>query len=236
MVTSCVAIEQRRASPTLPGASHAVKPARDTIPRPMTEPTAACLADLLLEARSVEMQLLDGLTDEQMLGAPAHFVEPPIWEMGHVGWFQEYWLLRHLGGEPTLLPGSDGIYDSFNVPYTQRWDHRYPSRRETLDYICDVIRRSTGRLESRRPTAEEAYFYTLAALHEDMHAENLTLILQTHGYARPRLDNYVAAWAAPAVEADYRPHDVALPGGMFSLGATSDEPFVFDYEEWAHPV
>ena len=51
----------------------------------MTEPTAASLADLLLEARSIEMQLLDGLTDEQMLGTPAHFVEPPIWEMGHVG-------------------------------------------------------------------------------------------------------------------------------------------------------
>src|SRR5205814_2967126 len=80
------------------------------------------------------------------------------------------------------------------------------------------------------------YFYTLAALHEDMHAENLTLILQTHGYARPDLDCYVAAWASPAVEADYHPHDVALPGGVFPLGATPDEPFVFDNEKWAHPV
>src|SRR5438132_7817124 len=34
---------------------------------------------------------LDGLIDSQMLGTPRHFVEPPIWEMGHVGWFQELW-------------------------------------------------------------------------------------------------------------------------------------------------
>jgi iron(II)-dependent oxidoreductase len=198
--------------------------------------TAVSLADTLLEARSVEMQLLDGLTDEQMVGAPAHFVEPPIWEMGHVGWFQEYWILRHLDGAATLLPGSDGIYDAFNVSYTRRWDHRYPSRRQTLDYICDVIRRSTRRLEWREPTEKEAYFYTLAALHEDMHAENLTLIVQTHGYPRPRLDGYAAGADAPPVDLDYRPRDVAVPGGVFALGATPDEPFVFDNEKWAHPV
>jgi len=198
--------------------------------------TAVSLVDTLVEARGVEMQLLDGLTDEQMLGAAAHFVEPPIWEMGHVGWFQEYWILRHLDGASTLLPGSDGIYDSFNVPYTRRWDHRYPSRQQTLDYICDVLRRSTRRLESRTPTAEDAYFYTLAALHEDMHAENLALIVQTHGYRRPRLDGHAAEATSPPIDVEYRPRDVAVPGGAFPLGASPDEPFVFDNEKWAHPV
>ena len=65
---------------------------------PRGRPTAASLLDALLDARSVELQLLDDLTDAQMLGARAHFLEPPIWEMGHVGWFQEYWILRHLDG------------------------------------------------------------------------------------------------------------------------------------------
>jgi hypothetical protein len=41
--------------------------------------------------------------------------------MGHVGWFQEYWILRHLDGAKSLLAGSDGIYDAFNVSYT-RWE------------------------------------------------------------------------------------------------------------------
>src|SRR5262249_26257610 len=30
--------------------------------------------------------------------------------------------------------------------------------------------------------------------------------------------------------------DVIVPGGTFLLGATPDEPFVFDNEKWAHPV
>jgi iron(II)-dependent oxidoreductase len=199
-------------------------------------PTAASLAEALLDARSVELQLLDGLTDSHMLGVRAHFLEPPIWEMGHVGWFQEYWILRHLDGRAPLLPGSDAIYDAFNVPYTERWDHRYPSRRETAEYISAVLDRSVARLGLREPSTEEAYFYTLAGLHEDMHTENLTLILQTLGLARPRLTRFDAGAARPPLDPRYSPRDVAVPGGSFLIGSSPDEPFVFDNEKWAHPV
>jgi ergothioneine biosynthesis protein EgtB len=202
-----------------------------------TSTTSDRLLHALLDARRVELALLDGLGDEAMLGARAHFVEPPIWEMGHVGWFQEYWLLRALDGADTLLGGSDSIYDSFNVSYTRRWDHAYPSRNDTHAYITEVLNRSVGRLEAREPSAEEAYFYTLAALHEDMHAENLTAILQTQGHARPALLwTSDARHVSPPVDPAYEPHDVALPGGTFMLGAAEDEPFVFDNEKWAHPV
>ena len=194
------------------------------------------LVQALHDARRTELELLDGLTDPQMLGTRAHFIEPPIWEMGHVGWFQEYWIRRHLDGCPTLLPGSDGIYDAFNVAYTRRWEHRYPSRARTLDYIGEVLERTVGRLDSREPTDDEAYFYTLAALHEDMHAENLTLIRQTLHYRRPALSLLEPAAASPAVDPGYAPRDVAVPGGAFLLGAAPGEPFVFDNEKWAHPV
>src|SRR6267378_3251225 len=117
--------------------------------------TADSLLDALLDARAVELELLDGLSDTQMLGERAHFLEPPIWEMGHVGWFQELWLSRHLHGEATLLPGADAIYDSFNVSYRQRWGHPYPSRGNTLSYISEVLKRSIGRIEGREPSEPE---------------------------------------------------------------------------------
>jgi len=192
------------------------------------------LLEALFEARRVELALLDDLTDEQLLGARAHFLEPPIWEMGHVGWFQEYWLLRRLDGAAPLLSGADTIYDSFNVSYTRRWDHRFPSRAATLAYITEVLHRSAARLESRAPCEEDTYFYTLAAQHEDMHAENLTAILQTLAYARPA--TLGPASPPPPVDQDFRPRDVAVPGGTVLLGADRNEPFVFDNEKWAHPV
>jgi iron(II)-dependent oxidoreductase len=194
------------------------------------------LIEALLDARSVELELLDGLTEGELLGPRGHFIEPPIWEIGHVGWFQEYWILRRLDGAEPLLPGADGIYDSFHVSYKRRWDHPFPSRDETLAYISEVLRRCITRLESRTPTVEEAYFYTLAALHEDMHAESFSMILHTDGYRRPALSLFDPASAAPAVDPAYQPHDVNVPGGTFLLGADPDEPFVFDNEKWAHPI
>jgi iron(II)-dependent oxidoreductase len=198
--------------------------------------TAKELFDTLVDARKVELELLEGIPDAQMLGKKAHFLEPPIWEFGHVGWFQEYWLLRHLDRSDTLLPGSDGIYDSFHVSYKLRWDHAFPSRRETQAYITEVLKRSLGRLDSREPTAQETYLYMLAAFHEDMHAENLTAILQTLGFARPTLSVLDPACANPFVSPPDTGKDVAVPGGTFLLGAMPDEPFVFDNEKWAHPV
>src|SRR5262245_26848333 len=198
--------------------------------------TSHVLVNALLDARRVELLLLDDLTDAQMLGTRARFVEPPIWELGHVGWFQEYWLLRRLDGAAPLLPGSDSIYDAFNVSYTRRWDHSFPSRRATLEYIGEVLRRSVGRLEARTPTPDDVYFSTLAAQHEDMHTENLTLIRQTCGCPRPEFGHVDAFAVSPPVDAAYRPRDVSVPGGEFCLGAARDEPFVFDNEKWAHPV
>ena len=204
----------------------------------MIEPravTADTLTDALIDARSVELGLIDALTDDELLGPRGHFVEPPIWEIGHVGWFQEYWILRRLDGADSILPGSDSVYDAFHVSYKERWDHAFPSRKETIAYLSDVLRRSVARIQSRPPTVEETYFYTLAALHEDMHAESLMMILQTHGYQRPVLCQFDSAWA-PAVDLAFRPHDVHVPGGPFLLGADSHEPFVFDNEKWAHAV
>ncbi len=194
------------------------------------------LAAALVDARRVELDLLASVSDERMFGVPGHFLEPPIWEMGHVGWFQEYWILRHLDGAATLRPGSDRIYDAFNVSYRQRWEHLFPSRAETLAYITEVLQRTLARLERREPTARDVYFYTLAALHEDMHAENLTLVLHSLGYDRPTVSLTDDTIGAPPVDEDYRPRDVTVPGGTFMLGAAQDEPFVFDNEKWAHPV
>lgn len=39
---------------------------------------ADTLMDALLDARAVELALLDGLTDAEMLGPRGHFVEPPL--------------------------------------------------------------------------------------------------------------------------------------------------------------
>ena len=198
-----------------------------------TRTTADDLIDDLREARQVELALFTDLTDDQMLGPQEHFLEPPIWEVGHVGWFQEYWILWHLYGEKPILEGHS-MYDSFHVSYKRRWDHDFPSRAETLAYLLTVLDRCVHRLEERAPTLQETYFYRHVTQHEYMHSENLTMVRQTLGYRRPAFPNMEPGTVE--VDSAYARRDVEVPAASFPLGAPKYEPFVFDNEKWVHEV
>src|ERR1051326_6389615 len=65
----------------------------------------------LHEARRRTLALVEDLDDEQMIGPRLDIVNPLRWEIGHVAWFQEYWVLRHLCGREPLLANGDALYD-----------------------------------------------------------------------------------------------------------------------------
>ncbi len=193
--------------------------------------SAEDLAEDLREARSRELTLFTDLSGEQLLGPQDHFIEPPIWEVGHVGWFQEYWILRRLAGARPLLENGDSIYDSFNVSYKLRWDHDFLTRDQTLDYLQNVLDQSIERLERGEVNDEEKYFYWLVSQHEYMHSENLCMVRQTLGYPRPRFEE-----AEVSPDPNFVQADAEIPGGIRPLGAPMDGSFVFDNEKWAHDV
>jgi len=79
----------------------------------------------------------------------------------------------------------------------------------------------------------ERYFHLLPIYHEYMHSEALTYTRNTLGYPAPRLG---IEGRAGDHHRGFLTGDAEVPGGRFYLGATADEPFVFDNEKWAHPV
>src|SRR5688572_33421329 len=86
------------------------------------------LADLL-DARARAERITGDLGGEQLLGPKLAIVNPPLWEIGHVSWFQEYWCLRlQPDGTRTdsILAGADALYDSAKVVHDTRWDLRLP--------------------------------------------------------------------------------------------------------------
>ena len=199
--------------------------------------TAADLAPMLTDARTRTLALVEDLTDDQLTGPRLPIVSPLLWEIGHVAWFQEYWVLRHLRGEDPLRKDGDSLYDSAHVPHDDRWTLPLPSRAETLRYMEQVLDRILDRMARRPLIGEEVYFHLLVIFHEDMHGEAFTYTRQTLGYPPPPLttpggrdlrrgDDIRGSW----------PGDVEIPGGTYMLGGTPDLPFVFDNEKWAHPV
>jgi iron(II)-dependent oxidoreductase len=188
------------------------------------------LARWVADARQRTIALVADLRDDQLLGPRLSIVNPLLWEIGHVAWFQEKWVLRHAGKQPPLRADADALYDSAAVPHDVRWDLPLASREETLRYLHDVRDRVLEKIE-RQSGEELRYFVQLSVFHEDMHAEAFLYSRQTHGYPAPQ-----GGVEARSGEGGPFPGDVAIPGGTFLLGAAADEPFVFDNEKWAHPV
>lgn len=194
------------------------------------------IVDDLLDTRQRELELMEGLDENQLLGESNRIVEPPIWELGHVGWFQDRWILQNIDKQAPVSQDSDNLYDSFNIPNAERWDLYFPNFKKTKDYISQVLDKIIQRLDSHDPSEEEAYFYTLALNHEDMHSETMTHIRQTLGYPKPELSGSKPFDEINGVDQDYEIHDIEIPGGTYMLGGTKDMAFIFDNEKWAHPV
>jgi len=191
------------------------------------------LASWVSDARLRTLELVADLSDDQLMGPRLRIVNPLLWEIGHVTWFQEKWVLRHAGGERPLRADGDSLYDSAAIPHDTRWDLPLPSRADTLAYLASVRDRILERIAQGKLTEQERYFITLAVFHEDMHTEAFTYARQTLGYSAPvfsGLKPLDAGETSPAAG------DVDFPGGRFLLGARPEEPFVFDNEKWAHVV
>jgi gamma-glutamyl hercynylcysteine S-oxide synthase len=188
------------------------------------DPLAAALRD----ARARTLLLVQDLDDEQWVGPRLAIVNPLLWEVGHVGWFQEFWTLRHARGRSPLIPNGDALYDSAKVAHDTRWDLSLLPRGAVLSYLETVLAEALDVIGTAPD--ESAYFHRLALFHEDMHDEAFTYTRQTLAYPAP------AFLARPPVPRGPLPGDVEVPGARFLLGATRDEPFVFDNEKWAHPI
>ncbi len=202
--------------------------------------------DSLREARGRTLALIGDLDHDQMIGPRLDIVNPLLWEIGHVAWFQEYWVLRHLIGRAPILANGDALYDSAKVAHETRWDLPLPSKSETLAYMQNILDELSAPYESGNDSdgiEEAAYFLSLVLLHEDMHDEAIAYTRQTLGYAKPKFDDSGETTPSPKQTNQIMEEpsletlgDAVIPGGRFVLGSAPDRPFVFDNEMGAHEV
>ena len=192
-------------------------------------------------------------------------MNPPLWEWGHVAWFQEWWTVRnrqrHLGtrsasrGEAfgsSLLPGADALYNSSEVPHGSRWSLPLPDLDKTRQYLADVLQHSLAHLQAVQAADGEAadealYFWRLALQHEDMHNEAWVMMAQALGLALPQarygrempgLDG--GQYASTRGQADalagvQADTQLHVPAQAWTLGHQGSG-FAFDNELIAHPV
>src|SRR5215510_9434225 len=124
----------------------------------LAEFSRATLEAWTIDARSRTLGLVRDLSDDEFLRVPLlRIINPFLWEIGHVAYFQEYWVLRHAAGKAPIRSDGDSLYDSANVEHDTRWHLPLPSRSETIRYMeeirdCVLSRIEANSLDDNRDT------------------------------------------------------------------------------------
>ena len=188
----------------------------------------------LMDARARTLELVHGLDDEQLMGPRLDIVNPLLWEIGHLAWFHEFFVLRRLDGREPILASPDNLYDSMKVHHDTRWDLELPDLHGTFQYMRAVEEEMIQRLADEQVAGgDDAYLYQLTTFHEDMHDEAFTYTRQTLGYPKP---DFRTATNQPKQDAGPYQGDVDVPGATIELGSKPGGRFIFDNEKFSHEV
>src|SRR3954454_22779225 len=108
------------------------------------------LAGALENARDYTLALFaafaaDGF-DEPVRVPPLPTLHPPLWELGHIAWFAEWYILREASSSapaaalrPSLLSRGDEWFDSNKVAHGTRWTLDLPSVGALKTYCHEVL-------------------------------------------------------------------------------------------------
>ena len=192
------------------------------------------LADALHDARATTLARTLDAGDDAWRVPVRQGLNPVAWELGHVAWFAEFWILRgpHRrnadgfvdAARSPVIAGPDAVFDSARLAHAERWRVALPSRAEVvarLDAQLDACLEAVARDEG---DDDANYFHRLALFHEDMHGEAFAWLRATLGWPAPP-----GIGALPRLG---RADELAFAGGDVVLGRPADaRGFAFDNEQ-----
>ncbi len=193
------------------------------------------VAEQLEEARHRTRWLLRGVSEEALYKQHDPIMSPLIWDYGHIGNYEELWLLEKTFGKGLSNRTLYDMYDASLYPREERPSLNLLDRKDAERYL-DAVRNvvleelQTADLEGDNPLLRGGFVYRMILQHECQHNETMlqTLqLMQGEGY-RPE-----AGLELP----DGNPTDemVHIPGGTFAMG-TDDGAWALDNERGAHEV
>jgi gamma-glutamyl hercynylcysteine S-oxide synthase len=171
---------------------------------------------------------------------------PPLWDLGHVGWFQEWWIGRNMQrsrgthgdfSKPRLSsiePRADGWWDPLQVPQKSRLAIALPAVADCRAYLLDTLESTLELLDKTGGDEDDdaLYFYRLALFHEDMRGE--AMVRNAQALALPMDKPLMEAFMPPPRTLR---EPLLVPATVWQMGSpATGNGFAFDNEKAAHPV
>jgi len=188
------------------------------------------LALALEHARQRTEALLDPLSDEQLTRQLSPLQSPLVWDLAHIGHFEELWLLRRAGGRNAESLAYDELYDASAHARGARGRLPILPPDAARAYVGEIREAVLGllpelSLDDGDPLLEQGFVVGMVVQHELQHSETMAQTLALAGLPGP------VPQGPPEVRES---GDAILPGGSFTLGAV--DPWAYDNERPAHPV
>ena len=196
------------------------------------------IAALLEEARARTELLLRPLPEEDLSVQHDPLMSPILWDLGHIGHFEEVWLLEKLREPGTDGEGLRGIYNPFENPRSKRGALELPRPSACWEYLervrAQVLASLGDPASNGSPLTRDGFVYRMVLQHEYQHGETILQTLQLkrgEPYAAPR-----AGGPPPRRPDAPRPGTmVRFPGGRVEIG-TDDTSAAYDNERPRHHV
>jgi gamma-glutamyl hercynylcysteine S-oxide synthase len=198
------------------------------------------LAERFAEAREMTYRLIEPLSDEQLNRVYSPILSPLIWDLGHMGNFEEEWLVQRVGGREPLDGSLGALYDAIEQPRKIRGELPILGAAEVRPYMEQVRERTLEVLEEVDLSPDNpdgllanGFVYEMLLAHEHQHNETmLQLFNLIEGYEPAERDPGPAA--EPVSEG---PEMVDVPGGIHEIGAPGPlDGFAYDNERPIHQV
>ena len=184
-------------------------------PAPTYSRTA--VAAELDSARHATTMLLAPFDDEELATQWSALQSPLVWDLAHIGHFEDLWIGQRIGGLPPLLEEGEELYDAFMHERSGRGELPLLRPDAAREYVAAVRERTLetlerADLEADDPLLERAFVFGLVIQHERQHRETMLQTIQLSGCPHPG--------GGPSRSA--RRGEAVVEAGPFTMGTTDD--------------
>jgi iron(II)-dependent oxidoreductase len=204
----------------------------------VTSITASTIAEELQRSRMRTLSLVEDLSEADQNAQHSSLMSPLVWDLAHIGNYEELWLLRNIDGRPPIDEQLDWLYNAFEHPRWTRPNLPVLSPSEARRYLADVRACTldllgTVDLDSDDRLLHAGFVYGLVLQHEHQHCETMLATRQLMLDRAPAVP--LSGTATLPSDVLEHPNQVKIDGGPFVMG-TSWTPWAYDNERDAHEV